>query len=99
MSENKKPTPVIPHAANKICPICGKASYSRDGIHPQCAVVQADEPRKQKIQAEKKKAADKQSTATNKSVQKSWNKKCPRCGAEIHQRRKTCDCGHDFSGA
>lgn len=25
-----------------ICPECGKVSYSRDGIHPQCSVTRAD---------------------------------------------------------
>lgn len=27
------------------CPVCQQAVYSRAGIHPQCAVRQADPPR------------------------------------------------------
>jgi len=30
-----------PHERPK-CPVCGKISYSREGIHPQCAVHRAD---------------------------------------------------------
>lgn len=53
MSE-KKPTPMIRDNNGKSCPICGKRSYSRDGIHPQCAVHQADAPRRERLAAEKK---------------------------------------------
>ena len=38
-----KPVPIFPLLPQKLCPICGVASYSRDGIHPQCALLQADE--------------------------------------------------------
>ena len=38
----------------RLCPVCGKVSYSKDGIHPQCAIVQADEPRQQQLAAERK---------------------------------------------
>jgi hypothetical protein len=27
------------------CPVCHEPAYSRGGIHPQCAVRQADPPR------------------------------------------------------
>jgi hypothetical protein len=27
------------------CPVCQQAVYSRAGIHPQCAIRQADPPR------------------------------------------------------
>jgi len=27
-----------------LCPICKKATYSRGGIHPQCAKIQAEPP-------------------------------------------------------
>ncbi|MEX0818637.1 MAG: hypothetical protein WD070_03560 [Pirellulaceae bacterium] len=53
MSE-KKPTPIIIEPQSKMCPVCGKRSYSREGVHPQCAVSQADEPRRIRIVAEKK---------------------------------------------
>ena len=53
MSESK-PTPIIAEPSNRVCPVCGKTSYSKDGIHPQCAVALADEPRKLRLAAEKK---------------------------------------------
>ncbi len=52
-----KPAPLFPPPAGKICPICGKRSYSAQGIHPQCAVQQADEPRQKLIAAEKRERA------------------------------------------
>ena len=41
----------------QVCPVCGKRSYSRHGIHPQCAVQQADAPRQKKIAEAKRKQA------------------------------------------
>ena len=52
-----KPEPLYPTTPGKTCPVCGKRAYSAGGIHPQCAVKQADEPRKLKLAAEKKKLA------------------------------------------
>jgi len=53
MSE-KKPTPVLSDRNPVSCPVCGKRSYSRDGVHPQCAMIRADAPRKERLAAEKK---------------------------------------------
>lgn len=55
---HKKPTPVYNEREAKICPVCRTRSYSKDGIHPQCAVALSDEPRKLRLQAEKKLKAD-----------------------------------------
>jgi hypothetical protein len=41
-------TPEIAGYKPPACPVCGKASYSRDGIHPQCAVLRADKFGKRK---------------------------------------------------
>lgn len=57
MSE-KKPTTILPLQHGKVCPVCGKASYSRDGVHPQCAVQQADAPRKARLVEQKKAEAN-----------------------------------------
>lgn len=38
----------------KKCPVCDKNSYSKDGIHPQCAESRSDEPRRLELAAEKK---------------------------------------------
>ncbi len=39
---DKKPSPLLPESNGQPCPVCGKKSYSRGGIHPQCAVKRAD---------------------------------------------------------
>jgi hypothetical protein len=49
-----KPDPLMQKTVTKLCPVCGKSTYSRDGIHPQCSMVQADEPRKLRLQAERR---------------------------------------------
>ncbi|MBV8266538.1 MAG: hypothetical protein JO252_09460 [Planctomycetaceae bacterium] len=38
-------TPPPPASTRVRCPICHEAVYSQAGIHPQCAVRQADPPR------------------------------------------------------
>lgn len=55
----KKPEPLIlvqPQPRGKICPVCGKPSYSRGGVHPQCCVRQADEPRQLQLAEQKRQA-------------------------------------------
>jgi hypothetical protein len=42
----KKPELIADRFAVRMCPVCGTRSYSRSGVHPQCAVVHADAPRK-----------------------------------------------------
>ena len=92
---HKKPTPILGEHNMKICPVCGKRSYSAGGIHPQCAVQQADTPRTQQIKTNKKTEAKKKPMAPK--VSQVWNqKKCPECGAESHVRKKTCNCGFHF---
>jgi hypothetical protein len=81
---------IIPSAPRNLCPICGKASYSVGGIHPQCAMQQADAPRVVRLRAAKV-AAPK----PKKKVQQ-WKKKCPICGIQSHVRREVCECGHNF---
>lgn len=89
---HKNPTPIIQHSGKKVCPVCGKPSYSLEGIHPQCAVQQADTPRRERLRKEKKR----QAAVKNGSTQKSWLRECPHCHAQIHVRRKVCDCGYSF---
>ena len=43
---HKKPAAVIATGREKHCPVCGKRSYSSAGIHPQCAMRQADNAQK-----------------------------------------------------
>jgi hypothetical protein len=89
MSE-KKPTPLLCPTKGKTCPVCGNRTYSLGGIHPQCAVTQADAPRAKKLLAERKREVA-------KAKPSKWrNKKCSKCRAECHVRRRVCDCGHAF---
>jgi hypothetical protein len=89
----KNATPQVQQRGGKLCPVCGKSSYSRDGIHPQCAQLQADQPRQQELADEKKRQAK---VKPVKTKQKSWKKKCPKCKLEVHVRLKVCGCGHTF---
>ena len=47
MSQTKKPVPLLfgVQSRRQPCPVCGAISYSPAGIHPQCAMQQADAPR------------------------------------------------------
>ena len=92
---HRKPSPIFGEHNTKVCPVCGKRAYSAGGIHPQCAVQQADAPRQQQLKAKKKTEAKKKPVA--KKRPQTWNqKKCPKCGVQVHVRKKTCDCGFDF---
>lgn len=82
---------IVPQPPKNLCPICGKASYSVGGIHPQCAMQQADEPRIVKLRTAK--AAD---AKIKKPVRQTWKKRCPKCGNQVHARREACECGHKF---
>jgi hypothetical protein len=48
---NEKSVIVLPTVPKRVCPICGKAAYSAGGIHPQCAIEQADRPRVANLRA------------------------------------------------
>jgi len=96
---HKNPTPIIQQSGKKVCPVCGKPSYSLEGIHPQCAVEQADSPRRERLRAEKKRQSiAKKASPQKASPQKAWLRECPSCRAQIHVRRRVCDCGYSFDG-
>ena len=90
---NKKPQPLIFRQTHAPCPVCGEISYSTAGIHPQCAVRQADEKRMSRIKRNTK--GDK--TEKPGSGVKPWQRVCPKCKALQHVRKKMCDCGHTFA--
>jgi hypothetical protein len=53
----RKPEPLIVEPRRgRTCPVCGKQSYSLEGIHPQCAMQQADAPRQRLLAEEKRNA-------------------------------------------
>jgi hypothetical protein len=91
-AQSLKPMPLYQSQVRPPCPICGVPSYSRDGIHPQCAVQQADEPRSAELRRKKKEQSQAQQLAP-----RTWEKKCPKCKAQIHVRRSRCDCGYLFT--
>ena len=95
---NKKPIP-LPSGATKprpVCVVCGSVSYSPGGIHPQCAEEQADAPRLARLKKAQKTAKPKGKVA-NPNALSPWHKRCPKCHAELHVRKLTCDCGYRFS--
>lgn len=59
---HKKPEPLIRPPTQSKCPVCGHASYSRGGIHPQCNSVQAD-----KLRREQRAAATEELVAKKRS--------------------------------
>jgi hypothetical protein len=84
-----KPTgPVMP-----TCPVCGKATYSRGGIHPQCASERQD-----KVIMAARRASEDQTDGGAALVQprKQWTKPCPRCKRVVPARRAACECGFSF---
>jgi hypothetical protein len=95
MSE-KKPVPNVVEPHTKKCPICGKASYSRGGIHPQCAMAEGDRPRILKLAEQRKAAAENKAEALASSKPRSWEKVCPKCQARVPANRTHCTCGHRF---
>ncbi len=93
--DTKKTTPILGEHNRKICPVCGKRSYSAGGIHPQCAVQQADPLREEQLKVKKKTEAKKKPVV--KKLPQTWGqKKCPKCGVDVHVRKNICDCGFDF---
>lgn len=92
-SNISKPTP---DKAQKICPVCGIVTYSRGGIHPQCASLQADAPRVTRLKAAKKVEKEKEKVAQPRALGH-WAKLCPKCGSTSHVRKLICGCGHHFS--
>lgn len=94
MSE-KKPQPIYNSQPRKFCPVCGDISYSRTGIHPQCAQEQNDLKRL-KRQAASSEATETTDDEAKTNELKAWHKRCPKCHAQVHVRKTTCGCGHSF---
>lgn len=83
------PALIAPARERPKCPVCGKASYSPAGIHPQCAVHRADASLRLVLKAKKEaEAAAAQPGA--------FSKRCSGCGRSVAARRMVCDCGRAF---
>ena len=86
----EEPILIAPPPPKTLCPVCGQATYSPGGIHPQCAMQQADEPRLARLKT-------KRVVEAKKSARNVWKKECPKCGIAVHVRLAVCKCGHKFS--
>ena len=97
MTHNKRPEPLFDATAGQgtTCPVCGFSSYSREGIHPQCAQQRADEKRVANLKSKKDRGVKTKSTASEEL--KPWHKRCPKCRTQVHIRRSSCHCGYNFS--
>ncbi|OYW18706.1 MAG: hypothetical protein B7Z55_10140 [Planctomycetales bacterium 12-60-4] len=88
---NRKPEPLFLAPSRANCPVCGKPSYSSAGIHPQCAMLAADQVHLTRLKA-------RQPTVVHPVVSslKRHEKRCPRCETILHVRKHKCDCGYAF---
>src|SRR4051812_23245824 len=86
----RKPVPIIPLGSKAVCPVCHKPSYSRGGMHPQCALARADAKTRAALKA-------KATTDEKRAVKKPWAKICPKCKRQIPSRRMVCDCGQELA--
>jgi hypothetical protein len=46
---DKKPEALYPRAVERLCPVCGKVSYSQSGEHPQCSMARLSDAFKAKL--------------------------------------------------
>jgi hypothetical protein len=75
------------------CPVCGKTTYSRGGIHPQCASQRAAKiVRAAHLEAEEKTGK----VAAIAQPRQQWTKQCGKCKRLIHVRCAVCECGFAF---
>jgi hypothetical protein len=88
----KKPGPLEATIARNLCPVCGKASYSLGGTHPQCAIAREDAD----IRAKRLAAGV---VVPRSAARTQWMKTCPQCQRQMASRRYVCDCGHTFGAA
>jgi endogenous inhibitor of DNA gyrase (YacG/DUF329 family) len=93
----KQSTAVLRASGPKVCPICGKPSYSSGGVHPQCSQRQADEKIGERLKAARKADADAGKTKPKPAAGKIWQKSCPECHAQVHVRQARCACGFTFA--
>ena len=95
MSE-KKPQPLNPPKRHDRCPVCGEASYSLAGVHPQCSVRRADEKHKNGIKLVNLLANEAKSAGPVGGVTPR-QKNCPECNLLQHIQKVVCGCGHTFA--
>src|SRR3972149_6117259 len=85
----RKPT-IDADGLHRRCPVCGKPSYSSNGIHPQCAMAREDAA----LRAARKASGV---VAERRPARSNWLKQCPKCRRQLQARRMTCDYGHGLA--
>lgn len=50
--KSDKPRHVTNPPSRRLCPVCGKPSYSPSGIHPQCACRRMDDAERERLRRE-----------------------------------------------
>jgi hypothetical protein len=97
MALSSRPIPLLDAVARPrpLCPVCGSATYSAAGIHPQCSVALYDQMHRERIGKRVSEPAPKPIAP----VIKAWHRLCPRCGEQTHFRKPECACGHAFKEA
>ncbi len=93
----KQSTSTVRATGRKLCPICGKASYSLAGVHPQCSQRQADIKTSERLKEVAKKAALNSPRPAATPTVRSWHKRCPECHKDVHVRLARCPCGFAFA--
>jgi len=84
--------PLASERAPRLCPVCGKPTYSREGIHPQCAEQQTDRERMTLLHSLEEIRSETHRRA-NPVRLKPFHRRCPNCSAELHSRKAQCACG------
>jgi hypothetical protein len=90
MSNNESAL-IVPPRPKHLCPVCGTPAYSLGGVHPQCAIQLADQPRVTRLRETKAKATKAKQPAVPRQ------KTCPKCGLKSQIDRKVCKCGLKFA--
>jgi hypothetical protein len=96
--KTSKPHPLYADSPERPrCPVCGAVSYSSAGIHPQCAVKQADAERMAQLAVKAKSVPKVPMVNVPAPSLGSWQRICPSCKQVVHVRLKTCTCGQSLA--
>ena len=88
---DRKPQPIYESRKPIYCRVCGRVSYSGSGIHPQCAQDETDQKR---VSRQERGAKPEKAKRDNSLALKPWHRRCPKCRAQVHISKESCDCGH-----
>lgn len=97
MSETK-PVPLVLVGAPppRYCPVCRRQTFSRNGIHPQCAEQQAEKRRVEAIKKRETEVKTATKAANALDPHKQWHRRCPECLRQVSVQLEACGCGYQF---